>query len=116
MFAATVARAPFGFPQLLMAWDFALGPTKEIVIAADPSDQEAAALVRTVRGRLLPRAVTVLHPPGHAGAAIEALVPSVKLQGLNGGQPAVYVCEQFVCRLPATTVAQVQDRLLEESR
>ncbi|MDP3704207.1 MAG: thioredoxin domain-containing protein [Candidatus Omnitrophota bacterium] len=115
-FAATVARVPFGFPQLLMAWDFALGPTKEIVIAADSSVPEAAALVRTVRERFLPRAVTLLHPPGNAGAAIEALVPYVKPQGLIGGKPAVYVCEQFVCRLPATTVAEVQDRLLEESR
>ena len=110
-FAATVARAPFGFPQLLLAWDFALGPTKEIVIAADPADEQAAALVRTVRGRLLPRAVTLLHPPGAAGAAIEALAPFVKPQGLLGGQPAVYVCEQFVCRLPVTTVEALQGLL-----
>ena len=110
-FAATVARVPFGFPQLLMAWDFALGPTKEIVIAADPSGQEAAALINTVRERLLPRAVTVLHPPGQAGAAIEALVPFVKPQGLIKGQPAVYVCENFVCRLPATTVEALQSLL-----
>ena len=35
-FAESLERAPSGSPQMLLAVDFALGPTKEIVIAGDP--------------------------------------------------------------------------------
>jgi len=114
-FAASAAQAPFGSPQLLMAWDFALGPTKEIVIAGDPAAPQTAALVRAARQRFLPRAVTLLHPPGASGSTIEAIAPFIKAQDPLKGQPTAYVCEQFVCRLPVTTVEEFQG-LLDDTR
>jgi uncharacterized protein YyaL (SSP411 family) len=110
-FADAVGRNAFAYPQLLIAWDFALGPTKEIVIAGDPAARETQELLRVVRERFLPRAVTVLRPPGPAGEGIEALAPFVKTLAPLDGKPTAYVCENFVCHLPTTSVETLRGLL-----
>ena len=109
--ATTVERAPFGYPQLLIAWEFALGPTKEIVIAGDPAAPTTIQMIEAIHESFLPRAVVVLHPPGRDGAAIEALAPYVKYQGPRQRQSTAYICEHFVCQLPITSAEALRDTL-----
>jgi uncharacterized protein YyaL (SSP411 family) len=75
-------------------------------VADDPA---RGALVREVRGRLLPCAVSVVAPPG-VGAE---LTPLLADRDLVDGKPAAYVCERFACRRPVTEPA-VLAALLEE--
>jgi uncharacterized protein YyaL (SSP411 family) len=111
--AGTIARYPSGYPVALQALSFAIGPTREVVIAGDPADAATQALVAEVRRRHLPDTVVLLHPPGDAGRAIEAIAPFVKGEGLVGGKPAAYVCSNFACKAPVTTAADLA-RLLDE--
>jgi uncharacterized protein YyaL (SSP411 family) len=110
--AEPVARAPFGYPQMLMAWDFGLGPTREIVIVGDPSSAGTAQLVGTIRQRFMPRAVVLQLPDGAGRGATEALAPYVKAHHAIGGAPTAYVCENFVCRLPVASASEL-GRLLD---
>jgi len=103
--AHTVDASPFGYPQLLSAVDVALGPTQEIVIAADLSDPRVVPLLHAVHQRFLPRVVMVVHPSSGVREAIETLVPYVKTQDAIGGKPTAYVCENYVCNLPTTDPA-----------
>jgi uncharacterized protein YyaL (SSP411 family) len=105
-FAQALQRAPFGSPQMFIALDFAAGPTKEVVIAGDPTAPGTQAMIRATRERFLPRALTLLHPDGPAGTGLEALAPYVKPQRAIDGQPTAYVCENFICKLPTTDVAR----------
>ena len=102
-FAGMVTQHPTAYPQLLMALEFAAGPSQEIVLAGPPDDAALQAMRRVVRQAFVPNAVVVLHPPGAAGAAIEALVPWVVPQGMIQGRPAAYVCQSHVCRRPVTS-------------
>ena len=106
-FAASVERAPFGYPQMLIAWDFSLGPVQEIVIAGNREDPRTTQMLQAIAHRFLPRTVTAFHPSGPDGAAVEALVPYTKGQGPIDGSPAAYVCERFVCQLPTTDLARL---------
>jgi hypothetical protein len=94
----SVSQAPQAHTQMLMALDFALGPTKEIVIAGAADADTTRTLLTTVRRQYLPRSVLALHPP--SDATIEALVPFLKTQTMIDGKPAAYVCEKYVCKLP----------------
>ena len=107
--SAEVARAPTAHTLMLMALDFVLGPSKEIVIAGPADAAGTQALLRTLRTHYLPRGLLVLHPPNDA--AIEALVPFVKQQPMLDGKPTAYVCEHYVCKLPTHEPAQL-DALL----
>ena len=96
---------------MFAAVDFALGPTKEIVIAGDPASPQTARMVRAVHERFLPRAVTVLHAIGPGAAEVEALIPYVKAQEPLQGRPTAYVCENYVCNLPTNDVNRLVELL-----
>ncbi len=115
-FAQTVGHAPFNYPQLLIAWDFAVGPTKEIVIAGEPSAPLTAKMVRALHDRFLPRTVTVMHSVGPDQKAIEALVPYVKAQGLPSNESTAYVCENYICNLPTTDLERLAELLEPPAR
>ena len=94
----SVSPAPQAHTAMLMALDFALGPTKEIVIAGAADADVTRTLLATVRRQYLPRSVLALHAPNDG--AIEALVPFLKTQTMIDGRPVAYVCENYVCKLP----------------
>ena len=109
--ANTLKVAPFGYPQMLIACDVALGPTKEIIIAGAPTQPQTMEMIRAFHSRFLPRAIAILHPEGAGKQAIELLVPDVAAQGPIQGKPTAYVCERRVCQLPTTDVAQFIEAL-----
>jgi len=112
-FAMELLNNPHAYPQLLIALDFALGPSTEIVIAG-LNPESAQAMVRSIYRRFLPNKVVAFHPAGEAGREIEALVPFLKEQTALEGRPTVYLCRNYVCNLPATTVEKLEE-LLEGS-
>jgi hypothetical protein len=112
-FSEDLASNPAAHAQLLIAFDFFLGPSAEVVIAAG-SPSEAAELIREVRGRFVPNKVVLFHPVGPAGAALRRIAPFTAGQGPVGGRPAAYVCRDRVCRLPVTEPGKLRS-LLEEA-
>jgi uncharacterized protein YyaL (SSP411 family) len=110
-FGAEVSRYPAGFPYFLMGLDLSIGPTREIVISGDREAVGTRAMIRTLRSRFLPDAVVALHEPGEKGAALEALVPFVKEQGMVDGKPSVYVCRGYACERPTNDPSKLQSLL-----
>ena len=110
-YATAMAAAPTGFTAMLLALDFHLGPTQEIVIAPAEAPDEAANLVREVRRHYLPNAVLLWHPPGSAGKAIETLSPFTARLDPVDGHAAAYVCADYACRRPAVTIDNVRQIL-----
>jgi len=104
-FNGEVSRSPGNFTQFLVAADFALGPTRKIVIAGIPGEKDTEAMLRAVRSRFLPRKVLLFHPEGDAGRGIEKLAPFVASQKAVDGKATAYVCRDFNCELPLTDAA-----------
>jgi uncharacterized protein len=103
-YAASMGQSPTAFTAMLLALDFQLGPTQEIVIAGSEASEEAPALLGEVRHHFLPNAVVMFHPSGSAGKAIETLSPFTSGLGPVQGHAAAYVCENYTCRRPVTTL------------
>ncbi len=109
-FAGQIEVAPTGSTVLLTALDFMQGPSKEIILAAK-SKVDLADFVSTLRSRFLPRAVVVIHPDGDSGKAIRTLCPYVTNNVSLDGKPTAYVCENFACKLPVTSVRELEEIL-----
>jgi uncharacterized protein YyaL (SSP411 family) len=110
-FSAQMAQSPASLTAMLVSLDLSLGPTQEIVIAGDPEQADTKEMLKTVRSRFLPRAVVLLHAPGEAGKAIEMQVPFVKAHVAIAGKAMAYVCKNYVCRKPVSSVAELQGLL-----
>ena len=113
-FSADLDKFPAGYPQMLIALDFAIGPSREIVIAGDRSDPDVQTMIQTVYEKFIPNKVTALHPKEAKEAkGIEALSPFIEKQVMIGGKPTVYVCKNYVCDFPTTDISKFK-KLLEK--
>ncbi|UCG81264.1 MAG: hypothetical protein JSV60_03005, partial [Desulfobacterales bacterium] len=59
----------------------------------------------------LPNKVLLLRPEGSAGKRLVSLSPFVEAMRPVNGQPTVYVCEQYACKIPINRVRQLESVL-----
>ena len=107
-FSEQLWQNPAAYPQMMIALDFALGPSQELVIAGQVGSPDVQEMVRQIYRPFLPNKVVAFHPEGKGGREIEALVPFLKDQVAQGGKATVYVCENYACNLPTTSGEQLQ--------
>jgi uncharacterized protein YyaL (SSP411 family) len=101
-FAGRMDRLPAGSTQFLCGLDFALGPTREIVIAGRPGTPDTRRLLAPLLEKFLPRMTVVLRPADKESAAIVELAPHVREMTTIKGRAAAYVCSSFRCEHPTT--------------
>jgi uncharacterized protein YyaL (SSP411 family) len=111
VFARQVEVQPMAYTQFLIALDFMIGPTKEIVISGDPSLKTTQDMVKAVRSRFLPNKVLLLRPAGSEGKRLAVLSPFVKDMAPIDGRPTVYVCEHYSCQTPITETGKLESVL-----
>jgi hypothetical protein len=102
-----VAARPSGAAFFLVALDFAIGPSQELVVVGDPGRPETRALLDVARERFHPRLVVLHRPPGDGGRIVE-LAPVVRDFSQVDGRPTAYLCRGFVCERPVTGPAELR--------
>jgi len=110
-FAAAVVDQPVAYTQLLVALDFMIGPSQEIVVAGDPALDTTRAMLGAIQRRFLPNKVLLLRPEGVEGKRLTALSPFVEGMAPINHQPTVYICEQYACRAPIKDMGQLASAL-----
>jgi hypothetical protein len=93
-----LAQYPLGFGQWLQALAYTLSKPREIAIVGDLGAAATQALLNGVRDGYRPFQVMALGAPDGQPAA----VPLLQDRGPVNGQPAAYVCRDFVCQAPVT--------------
>jgi len=101
-FAQRISGSTAGVPQMLVAFQYSLAAPRQIVIAGDR--ESAAPLVEAVRQRFLPETSVMLADTDEARAVLGRLTPAIAGMKPVDGRAAAYVCENFTCQLPVTTV------------
>ncbi len=101
----SAARMPSAHTLYLLALDFALGPSFEVVVAGDAAATDTRALLAAFQTRFLPQLVLVHRPEGEE-PEIARLAPFTREQVSRAGKALAYVCRNYACRAPTTDVAQ----------
>ena len=92
-----IPRAPQAFGWALCALDLHLSPPREVAIVGGPRSPVARAALAGVDANT----VVAFGPAGD--------IPLLEGKELVDGEPAVYVCERFTCRMPVTDPALLAD-------
>jgi uncharacterized protein len=90
LLAPAMERVPRAFSWALCALDLHLSPPRELAIVGDVRSEVAQAAL----AGFAPQTVVAVGPSDE--------VPLLAGKGPVDGRPAVYVCERFACRAPAT--------------
>ncbi len=99
-FAGQIITSPSNYAQMMMAYDFAIGPSMEIIIAATPDESDVEAIVQEIYERFLPKKVVLLRSTKKGSEDIVTLAPFIDGQLPIAGQTTIYVCENYMCKFP----------------
>jgi len=107
-FRGTWEEAPHAMPQMLCALENAMEPPRHVVLTGEPGSPRFQELLAVLRGRLGPRRA-VIALDGRAGSRewFAARLPWLAQVAPAGDTPTAYVCEEFTCKAPARTAAEL---------
>lgn len=113
-FSLKISSNPDGYPQALIALDFALGPSKEIVIAGAEQPDATDKMIDIIYRYFIPNKVVVLRPASTKEAQeIILLAPYIKDNIAIKGKTTAYVCVKYACQLPVNSAEQLKNNLQE---
>jgi len=110
-FSEQVYTSPISHTFFMAALDFITGPSHEVVVTGMPDAEDTEAMLKALRERFLPSKVVLFVPDGGAPEVTE-IAGYVEDYHSIDGKATAYVCVNFSCQLPVTSVSQML-KLLE---
>jgi len=111
-FSGQIRQIPNAYTQALIALDFALGPANEIVIAAETDSPETKQMLKSIYRRFIPNKVVAFRPAQDKDSEeIVSFIPFLDSQLPLEGKNTAYVCVNYVCKFPVTTVEELEKLL-----
>jgi uncharacterized protein YyaL (SSP411 family) len=101
-FSTEVSRNPSAHTQLMIALDFALGPSSEIVVVGNPQKEDTVKMLQALRSKFLPRKVVLLRSSMEKNPEITGLAKFTQNLRSEEGKATAFVCRDYVCNLPTT--------------
>jgi uncharacterized protein YyaL (SSP411 family) len=108
LFRGLMEASPMAAGQMLIAYDFDLGPVQEFAVVGDLVNDETKRVLRAIRGGFRPHKVVALKASGDDKA--DALLPLLAGKG-SSGSVTTYICENFTCAAPLVGAAAVEAAL-----
>lgn len=101
-FARTVQTVPSAYTQFMIAVDFSVGPSYEIVIAGNSQESDTKGMLHLIKNSFLPNKVLLLRPTEEENPPITKIAGFTAGQRSLNGKATAYVCQNFVCEAPVT--------------
>lgn len=109
-FSLRIQQAPTTVSEMLLALDFYLEPTKEILIIAPENRSQAHEFVSELNRTFLPSRVQLVLSQKEA-EALSKRIPLLQGKRALGGKVTAYVCLNQTCERPVTEVADFRAQL-----
>jgi uncharacterized protein YyaL (SSP411 family) len=112
--APLLERAPMAAGQMLLALDRHLGPSQELVVVGDLSRDVTKQAIAALQSGYLPRSVIAARD---SASPDDTATRSSRLDELfagkqsAGGDPVLYVCQNFACQEPAIGLDAINEAL-----
>ncbi len=110
-FSGSVNQFPSAYTQLLVALEFSIGPSHEIVITGRAGATDTARLLNELRRPFLPNKVVLFRPADGDSPEIAGIAPYTKDQKSLDGKATAYVCANFSCEMPTSDPARMMELL-----
>jgi len=111
VFSKVIKEYPSAFTQLLVALDFGIGPSYEVVIAGDSKAEDTGAMLEALRKQFLPNKVVLFRASENNASDISRFAEYAKNHTSLNGKATAYVCLNYECQLPTTDIGKMLELL-----
>lgn len=109
-FSGQITQMPSAFSQTLTGLDFGFGESFEIVIVGDKDDINTREIIEYFSNKFLPNKIILFKEP--EDNSLKKISPFTELQTQISGKATVYICRNYVCEKPATSLNEIK-KILE---
>lgn len=100
--AGSMRTSPSAMPQMLVAYCLYQDKPSQIIVAGRAEAQDTRALLCVVHSVFMPNKIVLLADGGVGQATLAKHMELMRKIDMIDGKAAAYVCENYVCQLPAT--------------
>ena len=102
-FTDKAKQSPTGFSHMMTAFMFDFKNPKEVVLVGDSNDPETQKTISAIRKNYSPNKVILFKDVSNPDALLQ-VAPWTKDHVMINGSPTFYVCENFACKQPTTSL------------
>jgi uncharacterized protein YyaL (SSP411 family) len=107
-FSDQIGKYPAGHCMLMVALEYAFNPNYEVVIVGKPQQEDTLGMLAALRRPFIPAKVVLFRPSDDGQAAdIIKMAPYTRSMAARNGRATAYVCQDFACKLPTTSIEQM---------
>lgn len=111
VFSQDVSAVPSGYTQLMVALDFGIGPSYEVVIVGNPQSKDTKDMLEALRKHFIPNKVVILKPNNQESPDITRFAEFTKSQSSIDSKATAYVCLDYACKMPTTDIEKMLELL-----
>jgi uncharacterized protein YyaL (SSP411 family) len=110
-FSGTVSKHPSAYTFFLSAFDFLIGPSFEIIIVGKSSG-DIPKIQKLLNSKFIPNKI-LLYKPTDREDEINLIAPFLTHYKEIDGKTTIYICTNYECKQPVTSVEEMM-RLIDE--
>ena len=110
-FSTTLSEYPSAHTQLMVALDFAFGPSYEIVIVGNKQSNDTKNMLGTIRTMFVPNKVLIHRPQQEGPPPIARIAPFTENLKTLDKKSTAYVCTNYTCQFPTTDIDRIKELL-----
>ncbi len=111
-FQEQVKATPMGHPFLMVALEFMLSQSFEIVIVGNSQAEKVRTAILVLRKKFIPNKIMIYKNSDQSSVLNEISNYTASLVELNG-EPAFYLCKNFTCELPTSDFNELLNKFGE---
>jgi uncharacterized protein YyaL (SSP411 family) len=104
-FSGTVSKHPSAYTFFLSAFDFLIGPSFEIIIVGKSSD-DISKIQKLLNSKFIPNKI-LLYKPTDREDEINLIAPFLTHYKEIDGKTTIYICKNYECKQPVTSVEEM---------
>ncbi len=110
-FSGQINRYPAGYTMMMIAVDFAAGPSHEVVITGKPENTDTVEMIKALNRPFIPNKIVVFRPAGESDPKIAQIAEYAASMTAINHKATAYVCQNFACELPTNDAQKMLELL-----
>jgi len=113
-FAENVKKAETAHSMMLTSFDFALGPSFEVVVAGIQDAEDTKAFLKNLNLKFIPNKIVLFKPTNEKFPEITRIAEFTKEHKAIENKTTAYVCKNHVCSLPTNDPLKMMEMLFKK--